>query len=81
MIIDYISPLKLPHLIVWIDWCFYAYKPSLLVCIILMNIHYIYEYSRYPMGQFTISGAFLATFIGFCLWCFYLAIKQGYGVG
>ena len=33
MLIDYISPEKLPHWIVWLDWCFYAYKSSFFIFI------------------------------------------------
>jgi hypothetical protein len=81
MIIDYISPEKLPHVVLWLDWNFYAHKTSLLICIVLMNIHHIYQYTKDPTWQFTIEGVFTASFVGFCLWCFYLAINQGYGIG
>lgn len=81
MIIDYISSEKLPQLICWLDWNLYAHKMSLVVCIVIMSIHYVYTYSKYQCGNFTIGGSITAIFCGFCLWCFYIAINQGYGVG
>lgn len=77
MIIDYISPEKLPYLICWLDWNFYAHKISLLVCVIIMNLHYIF---KYPSIQ-SVGGFVTASFIGFCLWVVYIVITKGYGVG
>lgn len=77
MIIDYISPEKLPDLIVWLDWNFHAYRVSLGICILIILGHY--EYSTiYPMtlGDFT-----TILFVGFCLWSVYIVVFKGYGVG
>ncbi len=80
MIIDYIPQEKLPYLIVWLDWNFYAYRTSFLVCLILMSLHYTYKITVYN-GSLSIGGYVTACFVGFCLWCFYIASNQGYGVG
>ena len=81
MLIDYFD--RLPHLVVWLDWNFYAYKLSLIVCIILMNAHYIYRTLSFPHPYFHTGGFITAAFVGFCLWCVYIALSptQGYGVG
>ena len=76
MLVDYISPEKLPEVISWLDWNFYAYKPSLLVCVM---ISYLYYYLEMPYT--TIGGVITASFVGCCLWVVYLALTKGFAVG
>ena len=40
MLIDHIDIEKLPGIIVWLDWCVYAYWPSLMVAIFAAMVHY-----------------------------------------
>ena len=80
MLVDYISPDKLPHVIVWIDWNLYAWWRSLIVCIVIMNIHYAYDCIKWT-GEWNMGGAGVATFVGCCLWYVYIAASEGYGVG
>lgn len=35
MLIDYIDIRKLPDWLVWLDWMFYAYRPSLVVFLLI----------------------------------------------
>lgn len=76
MLIDYISPEKLPDVISWLDWYFYTNKLSLLVCIVILNLYYYIE-----MPCTTMGGIIHATFIGFCLWVVYIALTKGFTVG
>lgn len=34
MLIDHINIEKLPHWLVWFDWCFYAYKTEFILFIL-----------------------------------------------
>ena len=34
MLIDFIDVEKLPYWLVWLDWCFYAYKAELVIFIL-----------------------------------------------
>lgn len=76
MIVDYIQPDKLPHLIVWLDWNFYAHRMAFFISIIVLNSHYVGASSSISYG-----GATVASFVGICVWCVYCYIIQGYGVG
>lgn len=76
MLIDYISPEKLPEVISWLDWYFYTHKLSLLVCIIILNLYYYID-----MPCTTIGGVITASFVGFCLWVVHIAITKGFAVG
>jgi hypothetical protein len=33
MLIDYIDPHRLPNWVVWLDWCFYAYRTELYIAL------------------------------------------------
>ena len=76
MLVDYISPEKLPYLVCWLDWNFYTHKISLLICIIILNLYYYLE-----MPYTTIGGVIQTSFVGFCLWVVYLALTEGFAVG
>lgn len=76
MLINYISPEKLPEVITWLDWYFYSCKFSLLICVIVANLYY---YLKMPYT--TIGGVITASFVGCCLWVVYLALTKGFAVG
>jgi len=80
MIVDYIPPEKLPHIVVWLDWNFYAYWPSIMVSIAIMTSHYLV---RCGAHGYTVSagGYAVAVLCGVCLWCVYCAVFHGYAVG
>ena len=46
MLIDFIPVEKLPHWLVWLDWCLYAYWPELLMylggCLVLWIIYCLF---------------------------------------
>ena len=76
MIIDFIDINKLPWVVVWMDWNFYAYKPSLLASIVFWTSHW-----HWTTFNHTPSGFVLSLFIGFCFWNVYCAASYGYAVG
>lgn len=76
MMIDFIPPSKLPALVVWLDWNFYAYRPSLIVFLALALMHCHYTNSIHWPGLY-----WHGVFIGFCWWCVYCATRYGYAVG
>ena len=84
MIVDYIGIDKLPALVVWLDWIFYAHKFELLLCVVLVNVYQAYfsvdclyrHHAYYTFGEFQI-----ATFCGVCLWIVYIFIVEGHGIG
>jgi hypothetical protein len=41
MLIDYISVEKLPNWMVWLDWCIYAYRFPLFVCMFIGIVFWI----------------------------------------
>ena len=77
MIIDHIDIDKLPHVIVWLDWNFYAYFKSFTVCILLSYVHFFLK--TFP--NITTGPQVTSLFVGFCLWVVYAAIFKGYAVG
>ena len=40
MLIDYIQTEKLPWIVVWLDWHFYAHWRALILCVALFIGHY-----------------------------------------
>lgn len=47
MLIDLIDPDKLPYWLVWLDWCFYAYRLSFIVIMMVaFLIWIIYCFSK-----------------------------------
>ena len=51
MLIDYVAPHKLPDWLVWLDWCFYAYKMSFFILIgiaIILWVILCYFKQGYP---------------------------------
>lgn len=79
MIIDYIDPEKLPKVVVWLDWIFFAYKQSLGVIVFLMTFYHIWE--TIPRQPVTISSFSTPLLISFCLWVVYCYFKYGYRMG
>ncbi len=78
MLIDYIDPIKLPHLVLWLDWNFYAYRTSLvLMCFIFLG-HWFYLTG---INHLQFSGLFMSLFFSFCAWNVYCVIQYGYGLG
>lgn len=76
MLVDFIPVQKLPWIVVWIDWNFYAFWPSLFVFLVFFLCHY------WGWGtNHSFSGLGLSLFIGFCAWNVYCAIRYGYAVG
>ena len=76
MLIDFIPVEKIPWILVWMDWNFYAYKQSLLILSVFFTCHY-WQQTNYH----SFSGVGLSIFIGFCSWNVWCAIKYGYAVG
>lgn len=76
MLVDFIPAEKLPFIVVWIDWNFYAYWISLLVFSLISTGHYWQSSSAH-----SISGVSLSLFVGFCAWNVWCAIRYGYAVG
>lgn len=76
MLVDYISPLLLPRFVVWIDWNFYAYKKSLLVCVILVFLIRWFSQSGLSGHEWG-----LCVFIGFCCWNIWCFFRYGGGIG
>lgn len=76
MLIDYISPDRLPWVVVWLDWNFHAYGLSFLFCSALGVLHW---WHSIPYHSF--SGLGLALFVGACFWVVYCAARYGYAVG
>jgi hypothetical protein len=76
MLIDFIPIERLPHAIVWLDWVFYAYWPTLLTSFLALCA-YLW---LIPMRR-SAAEVFFVHFLNFWVWvgvCFFL---QGYGVG
>jgi hypothetical protein len=73
MLIDYISPEKLPQLIVWLDDKFYFYRESL---IMFMLVSFTLYFLEGEMDDWT-----LPLFVGFCMWVSYCAVRYGRAVG
>lgn len=76
MLIDYIPADRLPWFVVWLDWVFYAYWPSLAVC----QLAAVLDWWR-TVHHHSFEGLGLAAFIGFCAWVVYCAARYGYSVG
>lgn len=76
MLIDYISPDKLPWIIVWLDWNVYAFWPSMVASTVFFITHY-----WVTMQHHSFSGVSLAVFVGLCAWVALCAIRYGYAVG
>lgn len=76
MLIDYIPVEKLPRILVWIDWNFYAYWKSFVVLSAVFICHYWQTSS-----QHSLSGLGLSVFVAFCSWSVWCAINYGYAVG
>ena len=76
MLVDYIEPHKLPHIIVWLDWCFYAYKTSFFVSQGVIVGHYFHSMNFYSWGTLL-----LAVSIGIAVWVVACFLRNGYGVG
>lgn len=76
MLVNFISPEKLPWIIVWVDWNLYAYKLSLVVFVALFIGRYWSCHTHHSY-----SGVGLSMFIGFCAWCVWCSVKHGYAVG
>lgn len=76
MLIDYIPADRLPWIVVWLDWMFYAYRPSF-VFFLLSEVVYWWA----TVKHHSFDGFGLALFVGFCMWVVYCAIRYGYSVG
>ncbi|MCY4043470.1 MAG: hypothetical protein OXE99_00160 [Cellvibrionales bacterium] len=76
MLVDLIPANKLPYIVVWIDWCFYAYWPSFVFILIFCLRHYWVNISYHSTG-----GIALAILVGACSWVSYCAMRYGYSVG
>lgn len=81
MLVDYISPEKLPHLVCWLDWIFYAYKKSLFVIIGLFVAHYFFTIHISMFYRVAFSGLSVSVFAGICLWVCFIYFKHGFGLG
>ena len=68
MLVDHVV-----HTIHWLSWSFFAYKPSLFVCIVFMLIYYD------RLGS--TSGLVISLLVGLCVWIVYVFIRNGYGLG
>lgn len=76
---------KLPWIVVWLDWNFYAYRTSLFVCIVIsVWVKYV-GIMKFPSTTwstfFSFDGVLLLLFVGFCMWVSYCAVRYGYAVG
>ena len=78
MLVDYISPERLPAFVVWIDWHIYANWESGIVSVLFLLAHYFCSTS---IPHLSMGGCSIAVFCGICFWFFYLVIVEGYGVG
>lgn len=76
MLIDFIPVSKLPYFIVWLDWCFYAYRTSFFVLQLLLIAHYLYAAPFYTFATLSIS-----VLIGTASWAVVCFFRQGYAVG
>lgn len=76
MLIDYISPEKLPNILVWLDWNHRAFRPSFILSITLFATHYWGTVDNHSLGGFS-----LALLAGYCAWVAYCAVRYGYAVG
>jgi len=76
MLIDYIDQAKLPFILVWLDWNFYAYKASLLLSVSFFVFHWYFT-----QGSHSVDGLTLSLFVGFCFWSVYCVVRYGYAVG
>ena len=81
MLIDLIPVERLPWIIVWVDWNFYAYWNSFVVFELIFQIHYVIWTYNMLGATLGISGSILAVFIGFCAWTVWCAAIHGYSVG
>jgi len=76
MLIDFIDIEKLPDIIVWLDWQFYAAKYTLLFSIFFWIGH---GYFITPFYAF--QDVSLSILVGFCFWVLIRIITNGYAVG
>ena len=76
MLIDFIPIEKLPYVIVWIDWCIFAYWKSLLIAFLASILVYWVNTNHHSF-----EGIILALFVGFCSWVPLCVIRNGYAVG
>jgi len=68
-----------PDFVNWLDWCFHAYWPGLLLSILIACAHY---YTAMP-NHFPWYSAFSTTpvLIGAAWWVIACAMHNGYGIG
>lgn len=61
-------------MLTWLDWCIYAYWPSLMLTVAGFCVLYYATYN-------TLNGISAAVFIGSCVWVVWAWVRQGFGVG
>lgn len=77
MLIDHVDIEKLPQLIVWLDWCIYAYWPTLVGSMTGFAVHLLVTHT----GGDLLALLPVALFGGFCAWVVWCLAMYGYGVG
>lgn len=78
MLVDYISPEKLPAIIVWLDWHIYAHWGSLLVCLFFSTWFYL---TGTPSIHWSLGVYSISLFVGASVWVVFCAYTNGLGVG
>lgn len=62
----------------WIDWCFVAYKYSLVLIVLMFIGHYMYLSMNFG---FSIYGLGKPVFVALCFWFSLCLVRNGYGIG
>lgn len=78
MLINYINTDSLPFCIIWLDWCFYAYKLEFFVFQLISLIQF--EYNQQFIFKYD-NKLLIHTAIGIGYWVIYCLYNQGWAVG
>ena len=70
---------QVPDVVFWLEWCLYAYWPSLLIAIAIAMLHYSSTLPDHYPWYAAISTT--PALIGASWWVIACAMRNGYAVG
>ena len=73
-----------PHWILWLDWCFYAYKLEYFLFTgisIIVWIGISIEKFQLNLKTFTMKSGFQYVLVGCIIWIIYCLYYQGFALG
>ena len=65
-------------MMVWLDWCFYAYIWEFLGMVLLATLLSCWYFPSRTSG---ITHVIIGNLVGFCVWVVYCFMQNGIGIG